>query len=156
MPIAEVLQQARRHSMTPSSARRQSFALTEMKRRRMSMGYPGMGALEQVAPTIKKEESQNENDFIDSMEETFIVPDLEESPEVQGVELTAPHADEHHKSHKHKEWKSEFHEIMYQFTETKMFSGFILFIILLNTGMLIAQTWQVVSVRGGALPSDYA
>ncbi len=44
---------------------------------------------------------------------------------------------------------SEFHEIIYTFTESKFFTFFILSIILLNTIMLVAQTWQVVLVRAG-------
>ena len=41
---------------------------------------------------------------------------------------------------------NEFHRIIFDFTESRIFSGFILFIILLNTLILIAQTWIKLAV----------
>ena len=42
---------------------------------------------------------------------------------------------------------SEFHRCMFDFCESRIFSGFILMIILLNTAMLLAQTFLIVQVR---------
>ena len=43
----------------------------------------------------------------------------------------------------------EFHRLVYNFVDSRTFSGFILFIVLLNTGMLVAQScWKIVTVRG--------
>ena len=50
---------------------------------------------------------------------------------------------------KHPKFKSQLHEIMYQFSESRTFGIFILLVILINTVILIALTWQTVSVRFG-------
>ena len=44
---------------------------------------------------------------------------------------------------------SKFRCIMYDFTDSGAFSGFILLVIFMNTGMLIGNTWPIVSVRAG-------
>lgn len=43
---------------------------------------------------------------------------------------------------------------IYEFTESKIFSGTILFVILLNTAILVVQTDEGVSVRAG-MWADY-
>ena len=45
--------------------------------------------------------------------------------------------------------RSEFHQAMDKFANLKAFSGLILSVILLNTAILIAMTWQDVNVRLG-------
>ena len=47
------------------------------------------------------------------------------------------------------DFDNRFHEMMFHFGESKAYSIFILFIILLNTCFLVALTWQEVSVRIG-------
>lgn len=47
------------------------------------------------------------------------------------------------------QFRSTFHEYMFDFCESKLYSGFILTVILMNTGFLIAQTWKEVAVRVG-------
>ncbi|CAH1792478.1 unnamed protein product [Owenia fusiformis] len=44
---------------------------------------------------------------------------------------------------------TDFHKAMYQLVESRFFSTFILGIIMLNTGILVAQTWEEVAVRCG-------
>lgn len=45
---------------------------------------------------------------------------------------------------------SEFRLFVYELTESKMFGGFILFVILLNTVILVVQTDEGISIKGGA------
>ena len=47
------------------------------------------------------------------------------------------------------EFKNEFHKIIYNFTESRVFGGVILGVILINTAILVAQTWPAVAVRAG-------
>ena len=47
------------------------------------------------------------------------------------------------------DFRSKVHEWMYDFCESKLYTGFILTVILMNTGFLVAQTWTEVSVRVG-------
>ena len=55
----------------------------------------------------------------------------------------------HHARHKMMKHASELHSIMFTFCESRTFNGFLLFIILLNTLSLVAQTWEYLRVRGG-------
>lgn len=45
--------------------------------------------------------------------------------------------------------RNMFHRIACRFADSKAFNGLILIVILLNTGILIATTWQSVSVKCG-------
>lgn len=55
----------------------------------------------------------------------------------------------HHHIPKTLENAGEFRMFIYEFTESKIFSGSILFVILLNTAILVVQTDEGVSVRAG-------
>ena len=44
---------------------------------------------------------------------------------------------------------NEIHRILHQYVESRTFNSFILFIIILNTGLLIEGTFYQVDVRGG-------
>ena len=44
---------------------------------------------------------------------------------------------------------SEFRLFVYELTESKMFGGFVLFVILLNTVILVVQTDEGISIKGG-------
>ncbi len=56
---------------------------------------------------------------------------------------------------KHFVFRNEFHMIMHNLVESRIYSGFILFIILLNTAVLIAQTWLEVSLNAGKVLNIY-
>ncbi|XP_013386088.1 cation channel sperm-associated protein 1 [Lingula anatina] len=43
----------------------------------------------------------------------------------------------------------QLHQLLYDFVESKGFGAFILTVIFMNTGMLVAQTWEEIMVRGG-------
>ena len=49
------------------------------------------------------------------------------------------------------EFDGDFHRLMYQYTKSKFYSAFIFSTSLINTAVLIAQTWRVVLVRAGDL-----
>ncbi|XP_071962022.1 cation channel sperm-associated protein 1-like [Antedon mediterranea] len=44
---------------------------------------------------------------------------------------------------------SPFHKMMYEFTESMLFNGFIMVVILMNTAILCALTYEIVAVRLG-------
>ena len=46
-------------------------------------------------------------------------------------------------------FENEFHRVVHKFVDSRTFSAFILFTILINTAMLIANTFFVVAVRTG-------
>ncbi|XP_033115838.1 cation channel sperm-associated protein 1-like [Anneissia japonica] len=53
------------------------------------------------------------------------------------------------KKKKRLENASPFHKLMYDFTESMLFNGFIMFVILLNTVILCALTYEIIAVRIG-------
>lgn len=57
----------------------------------------------------------------------------------------------HRFEEEHDRFRSELHRLMFDFTESRTFAGFILGVILLNTGILISQTWHIVAIRGGTI-----
>lgn len=55
----------------------------------------------------------------------------------------------HHHTPKNLENASEFRLFVYELTESKSFGAFVLFIILLNTVILVVQTDEAISIKGG-------
>ena len=55
----------------------------------------------------------------------------------------------HHHPPKNLENASEFRLFVYELTESKSFGAFVLFIILLNTVILVVQTDEAISIKGG-------
>ncbi|XP_028396182.1 cation channel sperm-associated protein 1-like [Dendronephthya gigantea] len=55
----------------------------------------------------------------------------------------------HHHMPKNLENASEFRLFVYELTESKSFGAFVLFIILLNTVILVVQTDEAISIKGG-------
>ena len=136
MNLPELPAQFRRRSSV-QGGRRQSFVLQELQRRRRTsmvptnlIGLNNADKRQAILPVVPREDVKKKIQAID-----------------EEMKITFPIRN----AMKKDTWKNEFHEIMYRFTETKIFSGFILFIILLNTAILIAQTWQEVSVRAGTV-----
>ncbi len=56
----------------------------------------------------------------------------------------------HHHTPKNLENASEFRLFVYELTESKSFGAFVLFIILLNTVILVVQTDEGISIKGGS------
>lgn len=54
-----------------------------------------------------------------------------------------------HRMPKHLENASEFRHFVYELTESKSFGAFILFVILVNTIILLVQTDETISIKGG-------
>lgn len=46
-------------------------------------------------------------------------------------------------------WNRNLYRILFTFTEHRLFDQFILFVVLLNTGLLVAQTYQSIAIRTG-------
>ena len=57
----------------------------------------------------------------------------------------------HHHMPKNLENASEFRLFVYELTESKSFGAFVLFVILLNTVILLVQTDEAISIKGGNL-----
>lgn len=49
---------------------------------------------------------------------------------------------------------SEFRVFVYELTESKMFGASVLFVILLNTVILVVQTDEEISVKGGNVSEE--
>ena len=119
----------------------------------MSFAEAGMKAAK------KKRKSSNLRK-IESKKVLLAATRLIEEIEEEGEEATIPITDVQGVAevpvgrHKRKgdagefKFNNEFHKVMFRFVESKLFSGFILGIILLNTGILVGQTFPSVAARG--------
>ena len=138
MPIVDELKGIRRTSFargTAASQRRMSITLDEQQKRRMSMGYekfliPGLASPPFGSKTSLSSKPVGTGDNCD------------DSKNVEG---------KYFGDNGELKFRSDLHAVMYKYTESKFFTGFIMFIILVNTTMLVAQTWPLVLVRTGKM-----
>ncbi len=141
-PILNELQKIRRISHSHgvgAHSRRQTITLSETNKKEMTMGYErylGSFAADDntLLPGIAQNFDLNELG-LDTLSHTFENATRPTSGNVK----------------KQLFFRSELHEIMHDLVDSKTFGGLILFIILLNTIVLVAQTWPEINVNAGDL-----
>lgn len=142
--LAEVQEQERRRRSLAAAQRRNS-------RRRSSLIKPAVGharrrsSIAQYLTTVQEienvhaiaEKAKEDYGRLDHTSFTQVTEEQQKKTEKQKVEQFFENA-------------SYFRKLMYKFAESKTFSGFILIVILLNTAMLVTQTFDEIAVRAGS------